>query len=94
MLKSEVVEAVRSGKFHIYPIRTIDEGMEILTGVKAGAPVVVCERRGGKMRARRQNSKGEEEIIEEWKPSRLERMRRGNESKKMEHQRKHFSDDF
>ncbi|MCD6317925.1 AAA family ATPase [Candidatus Aerophobetes bacterium] len=36
MLKKEVIEAVRKEKFHIYPISTIDEGMEILTGVKAG----------------------------------------------------------
>lgn len=36
MLKEEVVEAVEAGKFHIYPIKTIDEGIEILTGVKAG----------------------------------------------------------
>ena len=36
MLKKEVVEAVKEGKFHIYPITTVDEGMEILTGVPAG----------------------------------------------------------
>lgn len=36
MLKSEVVEAVRAKKFHIYAIKTIDEGIEILTGMKAG----------------------------------------------------------
>ncbi len=36
MLKEEVVEAVKAGKFHIYPVKTIDEGIEILTGVKAG----------------------------------------------------------
>lgn len=36
MLKSEVIEAVKAGKFHIYPIKTIDEGIEILTGIKAG----------------------------------------------------------
>jgi lon-related putative ATP-dependent protease len=37
MLKEEVVETVREGKFHIYPVKTIDQGIEILTGVKAGA---------------------------------------------------------
>jgi len=37
MLKEEVVEAVREGKFHIYPVKTIDQGIAILTGVKAGA---------------------------------------------------------
>ena len=36
MLKEEVVEAVKAGKFHIYPVKTIDEGIELLTGVKAG----------------------------------------------------------
>jgi predicted ATP-dependent protease len=37
MLREEVVEAVRQGKFHIYSASTIDEGIEILTGVKAGS---------------------------------------------------------
>jgi lon-related putative ATP-dependent protease len=36
MLRREVVEAVEAGRFHIYPVRTIDEGIELLTGVEAG----------------------------------------------------------
>ncbi len=36
MLKREVVKAVASGAFHIYPVETIAEGIEILTGVPAG----------------------------------------------------------
>lgn len=36
MLRPDVVEAVKEGEFHIYSIKTIDEGIEILTGVKAG----------------------------------------------------------
>jgi len=36
MLKDEVIEAVEKGKFHIWAINTIDEGIEILTGVEAG----------------------------------------------------------
>jgi predicted ATP-dependent protease len=36
MLKTEVVQAVKDGKFHIYPVETIDQGIEILTGTKAG----------------------------------------------------------
>ncbi len=36
MLKEEVVEAVKQGKFHIYSVKTIDEGIQVLTGVKAG----------------------------------------------------------
>ncbi len=36
MLRKDVVEAVAAGKFHIYPVNTIDEGIEVLTGVPAG----------------------------------------------------------
>lgn len=36
MLKEEVIEAVRQGKFHIWAVRTVDEGISILTGVPAG----------------------------------------------------------
>ena len=36
MLKEEVVEAVEQGKFHLYSVKNIDEGIEVLTGVKAG----------------------------------------------------------
>ncbi|MBE0426608.1 MAG: AAA family ATPase [Nitrospirae bacterium] len=38
MLKKEVVEAVREGKFSIYPIQKVDEGLEIMTGMKVGEP--------------------------------------------------------
>jgi len=36
ILKADVVQAVAEDKFHIYPVRTADEGLEILTGVQAG----------------------------------------------------------
>jgi predicted ATP-dependent protease len=36
MLRKDVVEAVKKGKFRIHPVKTIDEGIEILTGEKAG----------------------------------------------------------
>jgi len=36
MLRKDVLEAVRQGEFHIYPVKTIDHGIEILTGIKAG----------------------------------------------------------
>jgi lon-related putative ATP-dependent protease len=36
MLRQDVIEAVQDGKFHIYAVRTIDEGIEILTGLAAG----------------------------------------------------------
>jgi len=31
-----VVDAVKAGKFHVYTAKTIDEGIETLTGAKAG----------------------------------------------------------
>ncbi len=36
MLKEEVIESVRNGEFHIYPISKVEEGIEIITGVRAG----------------------------------------------------------
>jgi len=36
MLRQDVVDAVQAGKFNIYPVSTIDQGIEILTGMPAG----------------------------------------------------------
>ena len=36
MLDEEVVEAVADGTFHVYPIVTVEEGIELLTGTPAG----------------------------------------------------------
>ncbi len=36
LLKEEVRQAVAEGRFHIWAVRTVDEGIEILTGVPAG----------------------------------------------------------
>jgi lon-related putative ATP-dependent protease len=36
MLRHDVVAAVKKGRFHVYAIRTVDEGLEILTGAPAG----------------------------------------------------------
>jgi len=36
VLSDEVIKAVKEDKFSIYPVKNIDEGIEILTGVKAG----------------------------------------------------------
>jgi len=36
MLRQEVVDAVADGNFHVYPIETVDQGIEILTGMPAG----------------------------------------------------------
>lgn len=38
MLRSDIVQAVEEGRFTIYAIDTVDDGIEILTGVKAGVP--------------------------------------------------------
>ncbi len=36
MLDQEVVDAVAEGKFHIWPVTTVEEGLSILTGIDAG----------------------------------------------------------
>jgi predicted ATP-dependent protease len=36
MLREDVIDAIRRKKFNVYAVRSIDEGIEILTGVKAG----------------------------------------------------------
>ena len=36
MLRKKVVDAVKKGQFHIHSVRTIDDGIEILTGIPAG----------------------------------------------------------
>ncbi len=38
ILRKDVRQAIADGEFHIYPIRTVDEGLELLTGFKAGSP--------------------------------------------------------
>lgn len=37
MLNDEVIAAVEEGDFHIYPVETVSEGLEVLTGEPAGA---------------------------------------------------------
>lgn len=36
MLRKDVVESVRSGNFHIYAVETVDQAIELLTGLPAG----------------------------------------------------------
>jgi predicted ATP-dependent protease len=38
MLRKDVVDAVRRNQFHVYRVSTVEEGIEILTGVRAGRP--------------------------------------------------------
>lgn len=36
MLREDIVEAARQGQFHVFAVSTIDEGIELLTGIPAG----------------------------------------------------------
>ena len=36
MLRDDVIESVRAGRFHIYAVNSVDEAMEMLTGLPAG----------------------------------------------------------
>ncbi len=38
MLRRPVVAAVEAGRFHVYPVETIDQGIALLTGLDAGEP--------------------------------------------------------
>lgn len=38
MLRQDVVDAVVEGRFHIWPVSSVNEGIELLTGVPAGEP--------------------------------------------------------
>jgi lon-related putative ATP-dependent protease len=40
MLRQDVVEAAAAGQFHVYPVATLDDAVELLTGVPAGEPDV------------------------------------------------------
>jgi ATP-dependent Lon protease len=36
MLRKDVLQAAKEGKFHVYPVKTIEQGIEILTGTEPG----------------------------------------------------------
>jgi predicted ATP-dependent protease len=38
MLRRDVVEAAAAGRFHIYPVETVDQALELLTGIPVGTP--------------------------------------------------------
>ncbi|MEJ2041250.1 MAG: ATP-dependent protease, partial [Desulfosarcinaceae bacterium] len=38
MLRRDVIQAVEEGKFHIHAVKTIDQGLEILSGRPSGEP--------------------------------------------------------
>jgi predicted ATP-dependent protease len=75
MLEPEVVAAVAAGRFHIYPIETIDQGIELLTGARAGAidepgtiNHLVADRLHKLSEALRSRGAGETRIIHEAAP--------------------------
>jgi len=52
MLNDEVIDSVEAGDFHIYPVETVSEGLEILTGETAGAEMKDGEYEEGTIFAR------------------------------------------
>jgi predicted ATP-dependent protease len=75
MLDPEIVTAVDQGRFHIYPIDTIDQGIELLTSVRAGTidepgtiNYVVMERLKALSEALRNRAATETRIVEEPAP--------------------------
>jgi hypothetical protein len=36
MLREEVTDAVKQGKFHVYAASSVDEGIEVLTDIEVG----------------------------------------------------------
>jgi len=74
MLKPQVVQACAEGKFHIWAVRTIDEGIELLTGVPAGQRDESGQFPSGAVHARVQARLGElAEGIERFDPRALAR---------------------
>ena len=67
MLCEEIIDAAEASRFHVYPVTTVEEGIELLTGAPAGAPDEEGAYPEGTVFAR----------IEE----RLERMRKAQEKK-------------
>jgi lon-related putative ATP-dependent protease len=65
MLREDVVDSVREGRFHIWAVASVDEGIEILTGVRAGTqrdgqwePGTVNERADARLRDYAERLKG------------------------------------
>ena len=54
MLREDVVEAIRDGKFSIYSVDSVDEGIEVLTGVPAGKRLEGGKFEGGSINDRAQ----------------------------------------
>ncbi len=59
MLKDEVLEAVRQGKFHVWAVASIEEGIQVLTGIPAGKRLESGEYEDGSIFARVDQRLGE-----------------------------------
>ena len=67
MLREDVVEAVRNGQFHVWAVDKVTDGIELLTGMKAGSPAeegTVYYRVSKTLERFRENLEAEEEHIE------------------------------
>jgi predicted ATP-dependent protease len=65
MLDEDVVEATEKGLFHIYAISTVDEGLELLTGLPAGTPNAYGDYPDGTLNAK--VSRRLERLARQWK---------------------------
>jgi lon-related putative ATP-dependent protease len=52
MLRRDIVAAAEAGRFAIYPIDTVDQGLELLTGIPAGEPDAAGEYPAGTLNQR------------------------------------------
>lgn len=75
MLREDVIDAVRKNRFHIYPIVRVEDGIEILTGVKAGIKTVKGYETGSVF------DRVEKKIQELYERSRAVRSRNSDEEK-------------
>ncbi|WP_053956613.1 Lon protease family protein [Inediibacterium massiliense] len=63
VLFDEVIDAVKEGKFHIYPISNIEEGIEILTGISFNEICKRCREKLNKFRSNIENKNHKEKRI-------------------------------
>lgn len=82
MLRHDVIDAVSKNKFHIYPISRVEEGIEILTGVKAGMKTTTGYEEGSVF------DRVEKKIKELFEKSRAIRSRNNEEEKKQMNKKK------
>jgi len=52
MLRHDVVDAVRNGRFHVWKVSSVDQALELLTGLPAGAPDEKGEMPAGSVNSR------------------------------------------